>query len=248
MGGYVRLSLGPSVFVAPRGFFVFGLGSEHRWPEAAGGGHKHATVFPHAEAQCVSQNACYSFHCCISQRCCASGRRPDVDDVPEDQDEAGILLKGEENVARRLKLEREARGWSTTAVSDRMNDAGFEMNPSAVWRIENGKRRINLDEAIGFADVFGVSLPNFVGPPRLAAKARALELIDDVVRAFRDTQRANAAFTRARDAFDSYLADHPDIREEAEVVISNAIAEVAMEAAQSLTGPPEDAESSPHQP
>lgn len=151
------------------------------------------------------------------------------DEDPQEHEPQGVLLSGEENVAARLKVEREARGWSTNAVSDRMNQAGFEMNPSAVWRIENGKRRINLDEAIGFAEVFGISLLNLAGPPRLAAQARALELIDDIVRAFRETQRANAAFTRARDAYDAYIAEHPDIREEAEVVISNAMAEVAME-------------------
>ncbi|WP_225076978.1 helix-turn-helix domain-containing protein [Streptomyces sp. CoT10] len=141
----------------------------------------------------------------------------------------GVLLSGEANVAVRIKLEREARGWSTNALSDRLNEAGFDMNPSAVWRIENGKRRINLDEAIGFAEVFGIDLRNLVGPPQLAAQARAMELIDAVVDAFRETQRANATFTQARDALDAYLAEHPDIREEADVMVSNAMAEAAAE-------------------
>lgn len=155
------------------------------------------------------------------------------DDSPE-----GVLLSGEENVAVRIRLEREARGWSTTALSDRLNDAGFEMNPSAVWRIENRKRRINLDEAIGFAEIFGVELRNLVGPPQLAAKARAMELIDAVVDAFRETQRANADFTRARDAFDAYLAEHPDIREEAEVMVSQAIAQASTTHLMDAYGPP----------
>ncbi|GAB3108773.1 hypothetical protein GCM10027160_07130 [Streptomyces calidiresistens] len=146
--------------------------------------------------------------------------------MSEDPSE-GVLLSGEENVAVRIRLEREARGWSTNGLSDRLNEAGFEMNPSAVWRIENRKRRINLDEAIGFAEVFGIDLRNLVGPPQLAARARAMHLIDEVVEAFRATQRANATFTRARDALDAYLAEHPDIREEAEVMVSNAIAEVS---------------------
>ncbi|MBQ0848142.1 helix-turn-helix transcriptional regulator [Streptomyces sp. BH-SS-21] len=139
----------------------------------------------------------------------------------------GVLLSGEANVAVRIKLEREARGWSTNALSDRLNEAGFEMNPSAVWRIENGKRRINLDEAIGFAEVFGLALRNLVGPPQLAAQARAMELIDAVVDAFRETQRANAAYAKASDALDAYLAEHPDIREEADVMVSNAMAEAS---------------------
>lgn len=84
--------------------------------------------------------------------------------VADEDPPGGVLLSGENNVAVRIKLERETRGWSTNALSDRLNDAGFDMNPSAVWRIENGRRRINLDEAIGFADVFGLDLRNLVGP------------------------------------------------------------------------------------
>ncbi|MFK0173985.1 helix-turn-helix domain-containing protein [Streptomyces sp. NPDC090306] len=144
-----------------------------------------------------------------------------------EEPERGILLSGEANVAARIRVEREARGWSTNALSDRLNDAGFEMNPSAVWRIENGKRRINLDEAIGFAEVFGIDLRNLVGPPQLAARARAMELIDDVIDAFRATQRANRTFSEARGALDAYLAEHPDIQEEADVMVSNAMAEEA---------------------
>ena len=142
---------------------------------------------------------------------------------------AGVLLSGEANVAARIKVERETRGWSTNALSDRLNNAGYDMNPSAVWRIENGKRRINLDDAIGFAEVFGIDLRNLAGPPQLATQARAMELIDNVVDAFRQTQRANAAFTTARDALDTYLTEHPDIREEADVMVSNAMAEASAE-------------------
>lgn len=157
------------------------------------------------------------------------------------EDEAspqGVLLSGEENVAVRIKLEREARGWSTNAVSDRLNEAGFEMNPSAVWRIENRKRRINLDEAIGFAEVFGLSLRNLIGPPQLAAKARAMELIDGVVDAFRESQRANAVYAQATDALSAYLDEHPDIREEADVMVSNAIAEASTSHLVEAYGPP----------
>lgn len=167
--------------------------------------------------------------------------------MDEDAPEHGVLLRGEENVAVRIKVEREARAWSTNALSDRMNDAGYEMNPSAVWRIENGKRRINVDEAIGFADVFGISLENLVGPPRLATRARAMELIDAVVTAHRESQRATVEFVKAREAFDAYIAQHPDIREEADAMVNNAIAEQVMQHQQEtygfLPGAAPDAES-----
>ncbi|WP_256103587.1 helix-turn-helix transcriptional regulator [Streptomyces sp. ODS05-4] len=159
------------------------------------------------------------------------------DDDHEGEPE-GVLLKGEDNAAKRIKAEREKRGWSTTTLSDRLNDAGYEMNPSAVWRIENGKRRINLDEAIGFAEVFGVSLSNLVGPPALAAAGRAMELIDTVVAANLAAQRAQHTWRRATNDLAAYLDDHPDIREEADVMVSNAIAENTMKINQEEFGLP----------
>ncbi|WP_327274337.1 helix-turn-helix domain-containing protein [Streptomyces sp. NBC_01224] len=160
---------------------------------------------------------------------------PDDEGAPE-----GVLLSGEEHAAVRVKLEREKRGWSTTTLSDRMNDVGFDMNPSAVWRIENRKRRINLDEAIGFAEIFGVPLSNFVGPPSLATMGRAMELIDNVVAAYRASNRANHEARKARDQLDAYLAEHPDIRKEADVMVSNAIAAELMKSNEEY-GPASDA-------
>lgn len=140
-------------------------------------------------------------------------------------EEQPVVLLGEENIAVRIKLERDALGWSTNTVSDRMNEAGYEMNPSAVWRIENGKRRVNVNEAIGFAELFGISLNNLVGPPQLAAHARAMELIEDIRRRMRDSHNASLAFAQARDAFDAYIANHPEIRDEAEAVVTRTLAE-----------------------
>lgn len=161
-----------------------------------------------------------------------------MSDDEHDEAPEGVLLKGEDNAAKRIKAERENRGWSTTTLSERLNEAGYEMNPSAVWRIENGKRRINLDEAIGFAEVFGVSLSNLVGPPALAAAGRAMELIDTVVAANLAAQRAQHAWRRATNALAAYLDEHPDIREEADVMVSNAIAENTMKINQEEFGPP----------
>ncbi|MFE0101312.1 helix-turn-helix domain-containing protein [Streptomyces sp. NPDC059009] len=158
--------------------------------------------------------------------------------MAEEDAPQGVLLSGEDNVAVRIKLEREARGWSTNALSDRLNEAGFEMNPSAVWRIENRKRRINLDEAIGFADVFGIDLRNLVGPPKLAVQARAMELIDAVVDTLRERQRASVAHAKATDHLDAYLAEHPDIREEADVMVSNAMAAETTKYMLETYGPP----------
>lgn len=56
--------------------------------------------------------------------------RPEGGEVP--------LLYSEGNVAARVALEREVRGWSTTELAERVTRAGIKMNQTAVWRIENG--------------------------------------------------------------------------------------------------------------
>ncbi|WP_443075225.1 hypothetical protein [Streptomyces sp. NBC_01483] len=55
---------------------------------------------------------------------------------------------------------------------------------------------------------------------------------------FRETQRVNAAYTQARDALDAYLTEHPDIREEADVMVSNAMAEASAKHLLETYGPP----------
>ncbi|MFJ6783593.1 hypothetical protein [Streptomyces yangpuensis] len=85
------------------------------------------------------------------------------------------------------------------------------MNQSAVWRIENGQRRINLDDALGFAQVFEITLADLVSPPELAAEAA--ELIEDVARAERAVQQAQRTHQQASDHLAAYLAKHPGTHE-----------------------------------
>ncbi|MFJ9523370.1 helix-turn-helix domain-containing protein [Kitasatospora sp. NPDC101801] len=93
----------------------------------------------------------------------------------------------EEHAAERVRLEREARGWSTAELAKRMTKAGYPINQSSVWRIESGepRRRINLDEAIGFAKVFELTLEDFLGPALPADEKRMQAIADTVVGGYR---------------------------------------------------------------
>lgn len=73
---------------------------------------------------------------------------------------------GEANVADHVRLEREARGWSTAELARRVTAAGCPMSQSAVWRIESGepRRKITVDELIGFSKVFGVAFERLLKP------------------------------------------------------------------------------------
>ncbi|MFG2232715.1 transcriptional regulator [Streptomyces sp. NPDC048723] len=120
-------------------------------------------------------------------------------------------VRGEDHAAARISLERRRRRWSTTSLSDRLNHNGFRMNPSGVWRIENDKRRIQLEEAIGFAQVFGITLTELVSPPELSTEAE--ELIEGVARAERAVQQAQHTHQQASEHLAAYLAAHPGIHE-----------------------------------
>jgi transcriptional regulator with XRE-family HTH domain len=85
----------------------------------------------------------------------------------------------EDYVADRIKQEREARGWSTVALAEKMAEAGHPVNQAAIWRIESGKprRRVNLDEALGFCQVFGLTMDELTAPPMKYADAFVRDLV-----------------------------------------------------------------------
>jgi transcriptional regulator with XRE-family HTH domain len=128
------------------------------------------------------------------------------------QDPRGARLEGEENAAQRLKMERESRGWSTAEVARRMSEAGFPINQSSVWRIESADppRRINLDEAIGFAKVFGLTLEDLIGPPEVFVDSTMRRLVALFQEALDRAQDMLDEMDRAEAAMHEYIEEHPE--------------------------------------
>ncbi|MPY38489.1 helix-turn-helix transcriptional regulator [Streptomyces phyllanthi] len=122
-------------------------------------------------------------------------------------------LSAEEVAAARIQFEREIRGWSTNRLSDEMNAAGYVMNPSAVWRIEKGtpRRRIHLEEAIGFAAVFGLPLEELYKLGGSGAYERAAELTDAVQTRRRAADEAAKLLDVAERQLTAYLNAHPEV-------------------------------------
>jgi transcriptional regulator with XRE-family HTH domain len=95
-------------------------------------------------------------------------------------------IGAEDIVARRVAYERRRRDWSNAELAKRMTDAGCPLNQSAIQKIEKGmpRRTISLDEALAFAEVFGLTLDELRSFPEerlgadLADFKRALEEVD----------------------------------------------------------------------
>ncbi|MDH6123176.1 helix-turn-helix transcriptional regulator [Kitasatospora sp. GP82] len=122
------------------------------------------------------------------------------------------LLYSEGNAAARVALEREVRGWSTTELAARMTKAGVPMNQTAVWRIENGnpRRKITLDEALGFARVFELPLEELMSPPLEGVDIEGRRVVQEAVEAFYEARDAQDRLHHAVVAIADYIAAHPD--------------------------------------
>lgn len=65
-----------------------------------------------------------------------------------------------------VRHERKRRGWSCAEVANDLRDRGFpHIVASTVSKIESGDRAVRIDEAAGFADLFGVSTETLLGRP-----------------------------------------------------------------------------------
>ncbi|WP_051711942.1 hypothetical protein [Streptomyces sp. NRRL S-350] len=96
-----------------------------------------------------------------------------------------------------------------------------------MWRIESGepRRRVNLDEAIGFAKVFDISLDNLVGPPEIAANAHVKRLLAEFAESWQKFVAVRKEMESARDALDAYGTAHPNLAELISAMITRVVAD-----------------------
>jgi transcriptional regulator with XRE-family HTH domain len=159
-------------------------------------------------------------------------------------------LGSEKWLARRVLVERQARGWSQAELSRRLRKAGYPLHQSAISKIESppkgeGARAITIGEAIGLARVFDIPLGELLLPPeamRFAAYAHQLvkgpelmakvllartdlnDLVTRVAQALAETPEFRPVFVEHyRSACDRVVASGRTVREVAEVEFLNEV-------------------------
>jgi transcriptional regulator with XRE-family HTH domain len=87
----------------------------------------------------------------------------------------------EDHLAARIAKERKAQTMSLEGLAKRMTDAGCAINQSAIFKIEQGqpRRRITVDELIGFARAFSMSVEDLLTAPELLASKQVAPLLDE---------------------------------------------------------------------
>ncbi|KUJ67467.1 hypothetical protein ACZ90_26765 [Streptomyces albus subsp. albus] len=118
----------------------------------------------------------------------------------------------EDYVAERIKLEREARGWSTVTLAEKMAEAGHPVNQAAIWRIESGKprRRVNLDEALGFCKVFDLDMDELTSAPGQLANAHVRRLIAEYVVKYKQHLAARKEMRWIQGEMQKYIDANPN--------------------------------------
>ena len=111
---------------------------------------------------------------------------------------------------KRVRDERERRGWSQEELAKRLTDKGIPVYASTIAKIESKEkpRAARLGEAAGIADLFGVSLDSLLGrKPRKADRdlGYALGALLDAVSTSQTELRRT--FGSLRDRLDDIPAD-----------------------------------------
>jgi transcriptional regulator with XRE-family HTH domain len=105
----------------------------------------------------------------------------------------------------RLKAERERRGWTQPELAMMLSDKGIEpMHATTIAKIEAARRSVRINEAVGIADLFGVSLDSLLG---LKWRPKGDD-IDYALRVLHDAARQSAYHARlAADGLDKQLRE-----------------------------------------
>lgn len=99
-----------------------------------------------------------------------------------------------EHVAANVRRLRDQRGVSTYQLSGALQQAGHPIAPSSITNIEAGRRRVDVDDLVALAVVFGVSpaallLPMDDAPTSLVNITGALPVPADIAWAWASCER-----------------------------------------------------------
>ncbi len=94
------------------------------------------------------------------------------------------MLLPSEVFRRRLREVRKLKGWTQQDLAAALGRAGVELNEFVITRMESGKRRVSVDEAITIAAVLGISPLHMLVPlgddetVQLAPRLPAVRTVD----------------------------------------------------------------------
>lgn len=102
-------------------------------------------------------------------------------------------IEAERNVAQRIRIAREDRGWSPAQLAQRMTEAGCSISTSAIYKIEDAEkpRKITVDELVALGAVFDIDdLRDLLRPVEELYQERADAIFSEIGGADQDLAAA----------------------------------------------------------
>jgi transcriptional regulator with XRE-family HTH domain len=115
----------------------------------------------------------------------------------------------DERFGKRVKHERDLRGWSQAEMAQMLSDNGIQpIHPTTIAKIEGGTRSVRINEALGIANLFEASLDELLDRARYA-------FADDLALALgglgREARQSAEQISEIRQALIYHLANIPDV-------------------------------------
>ncbi len=128
-------------------------------------------------------------------------------------------ITAEANLAQRLAVERDRRGWTYEGLAERMEREGCSIQGSALFKVEKGRppRRVTVDELAALSIVFQMPLQQLISDPAGDLPAEGWDLYERTRlqgAVYAESQRiADEEFQRLLDFqidYNQFVEDHPE--------------------------------------
>lgn len=122
-------------------------------------------------------------------------------------------LENEQNLARRIALEREGRGMTYEGLARRMSDAGCATHASALYKVEKGNppRRVTVSELIALASIFETPIEDLLMPPELRNEREAWDLLHSLTENLSQLGNQVRDLSNSINRLHTIAADSPEV-------------------------------------
>jgi transcriptional regulator with XRE-family HTH domain len=127
-------------------------------------------------------------------------------------------------VRENVRRERQRRGWSQAAMSERLAQLGHRLTVPVLSKIELGDRDIEVDDLVAFAAVFELPVEQLLVDPMVATSELATWLWEAWRRAVSERLAADAAVAEAEQALREAAVDD-DVAAALEALIASHVPE-----------------------
>jgi transcriptional regulator with XRE-family HTH domain len=136
----------------------------------------------------------------------------------------GRSIGAEANVGKRIARQRELRGWTLDDLSRRMAAAECPIQPSGIYKTEQGSRRIVVDELLAYARVFDLTVEELLAPIDVEVEHQVETLAVEWGRNRTLARQLDHRIADIEAAMQKLYREHPEVRTSLEALVHAVVA------------------------